>query len=394
MAHLTTLDSFITLRALTPKAQAHGSHHSQGQSAHSQGQGQGQGHDPSPTHAAVAALYASVAGSSASTSNAAAVAQGDFWDTFHSQASPRAAASSAAAARAAAAHIAYVTPQATALSEAERGAASLQHLLHGATAPASESLQCMYERSNVRLVFMDKFVHALVGEDKRETLLGFATFGSAEGKQRFVSEQPVFLPTCCLIFSLFCILHIPCFSFHFGQIGFYSMDKEGSIGFQSYEELLSLHPATASTSATTSASTSTTSTTTAGVTTTTSTASATSTTTSVENAAALPVAASPTTTSATSSATTSNSNVASNANTGTTNLITNTTSNSTSNTTSPTPPDSAEVVQQLLRQITAAELCNAVSLLRDPVSGTFDLSLLQRHWPATGDTERIYITVE
>lgn len=389
MAHLTTLDSFITLRALTPKAQAHGSHHSQGQSAHSQGQGQG--HDPSPTHAAVAALYASVAaGSSATTSNAAAVAQGDFWDTFHSQASPRAAASSAAAARAAAARMAYVTPQATALSEAERGAASLQHLLHGTTAPASESFQCMYEHSNVRLVFMDKFVHALVGEDKRETLLGFATFGSAEGKQRFVSEQPVFLPMCCLIFSLFCILHIPCFSFHFRQIGFYSMDKEGSIGFQSYEELLSLHPATASTSATTSASTSTTSTTTAGVTTTTSTASATSTTTSVENAAALPVAASPTTTSATSSATTSNSNVASNANTSTTNLNT----TSTSNTTSPTPPDSAEVVQQLLRQITAAELRNAVSLLRDPVSGTFDLSLLQRHWPATGDTERIYITVE
>ena len=151
------------------------------------------------------------------------------------------------------------------------------------------------------------------------------------------------------------------------------MDKEGTIGFQSYGELLSLHPATATATATavpitTTSTTSSTSTTTSSAgATTTSTASA---VTSTDAAAVLPISPSPT-------------NAAAKPNPNT---------DATSTTTSGI--DSAEAVQQLLRQISAAELCNAVSLLRDPASGEFDLSLLQRHWPVAGDTARIYITVE
>jgi len=115
------------------------------------------------------------------------------------------------------------------------------------------------------------------------------------------------------------------------------LQEDGALGFKSHTELLSLRPAATSapTSATTSNTTSSTTSGTAGA---------------VHSASAVPLSSSVDTT--------------------------------------------ADPVQQLLRQISAAELHHAVSLRRDAKTAAFDLSPVLQAWGKKDSAPRIFIQVE
>uniref|UniRef100_A0A7S3MI57 Uncharacterized protein n=1 Tax=Spumella elongata TaxID=89044 RepID=A0A7S3MI57_9STRA len=295
LAHLTTLDSFITLRALTPKG--HSLQPSQGsQSLHSEKNNHlhhnhhihrpvGSYHtSPNPIAAADIEQLLQLRGAEShfSTNNTnintnhltnSSLPAGGSWEHFQPQpSSPRASS---------------------------RGAP-------GVTASGNTSV--VYEQSPVRIVYTEKVVYALIGPEKQELLLGFATFGSVEGALRF--------------------------------IGFYAMQEDGALGFKSHSELLSLRPGNRTTTTTTTSS------------------NATTTTTS-------------------SSATTTN-----------TSPVVSTT------TTTTTAEGSADPVQQLLRQISAAELHNAVTVRRDSTTAAFDLNPVAQAWNKKDSAARILIYVE
>eukprot|EP01032_Pedospumella_encystans_P012569 gene12569-14535_t len=296
LAHLTTLDSFITLRALTPKNHLHqpplqqqvpphqplnekNNHHH-----HHLHRPVGSYHtSPNPIAAADIEQLLQLRGAESHFSN-----NNTNTNTNHLTNSPLPAGGSWE----------HFQPQPSSPRASSRGAP-------GVTASGNSSV--VYEQSPARIVYTDKVVYALIGPEKQELLLGFATFGSVEGALRF--------------------------------IGFYAMQDDGALGFKSHTELLSLRPGNRTTTTTTTSS------------------NATTTTTS-------------------STATTTN------------------TSPVVSTTTTTTAEGSADPVQQLLRQISAAELHTALTVRRDSTTAAFDLSTVVQAWNKKDSAARILIYVE
>lgn len=231
LAHLTTLDAFITLRALTPKNQMQQHMSSQVPPAQTQAQkalpvqssdsvgsnninininsnsnnnnnssngrtGTSPGmYAPANSYGGPSAIPAAdieqllqlrgvEAPLNTSNANSNSAPAGGYWENFQSQNNPHAAASVSSSVASSRSGSAAPTADAAALQGTPNPNNGCWNSGTNNTANATNT---MYEQSDVRMVFTDKTVTALVGADKCETLLGFATFGSAEGVLRFVS---------------------------------------------------------------------------------------------------------------------------------------------------------------------------------------------------------------